>query len=274
MEFLSADVAALARPTEEELGAYLDARPAMFRVDSRCSFSQVFLDRQAQGGALEAQAAKLLAALEAPGSTLDTQPLGDSRMLPARLDDAARSDVEAQFGAGFAAHMEELEPGRWHWPVESAYGPHLVRVERRTAGRAPAPVEAAIALSIVFVAGEILQRGRGRSGLTLRWPWSVSFTFGLLHGLGFAGALHEVGLPQHYIPVALAFFSFGVELGQLAFVAAVLLTLGAGRRALEALRTRAGLPLPPAAALETVCAYGIGGMAAFWLVERTVNFLP
>jgi hydrogenase/urease accessory protein HupE len=136
------------------------------------------------------------------------------------------------------------------------------------------PVEAAIALSIVFVAGEILQRRRGRSGLTLRWPWSVSFTFGLLHGLGFAGALHEVGLPQRDILLALAFFSVGVELGQLAFVAAVLVTLGAGRRALVALRARADLPMPAPAALESVCAYGIGGLAAFWLVGRTVSFLP
>lgn len=141
MEFLGADVAALVEPTDEELAAYLDAHPATFRVDARFTFRQVFLDRQARGAALDAQAAELLAALEAPGSTLDAESLGDSRMLPARLVDAPRSEVDAQFGAGFAARLEELEPGRWHWPVESAYGPHVVHMERRVSGRKPALAE-------------------------------------------------------------------------------------------------------------------------------------
>ena len=84
------------------------------------------------------------------------------------------------------------------------------------------PVEAAIALSIVLVAAEILNARRGNPSLTARWPWVVAFSFGLLHGFGFAGALAEVGLPQHAIPVALLFFNVGVEIGQLVFVAAVL----------------------------------------------------
>jgi len=88
------------------------------------------------------------------------------------------------------------------------------------------PVEATIALSIVFVAGEVVHGLRGRPGLTARAPWLVAFSFGLLHGLGFAGALAEVGLPQKAIPLALLTFNVGVELGQLAFVAAVLV-LGA-----------------------------------------------
>lgn len=62
-------------------------------------------------------------------------------MLPTHVDDATQSEVEAQFGPGFAARLEELEPGRWHWPIESAYGPHLVRLERRTSGRIPALAE-------------------------------------------------------------------------------------------------------------------------------------
>ena len=77
------------------------------------------------------------------------------------------------------------------------------------------PVEAAIALSIVFVAGEIIRARQCKPGLTQRYPWVVAFTFGLLHGLGFAGALVEVGLPQLSIPVALLFFNVGVEIGQL-----------------------------------------------------------
>ena len=84
------------------------------------------------------------------------------------------------------------------------------------------PVEATIALSILFVAREIALAQRGGSGLTQRWPWVISFTFGLLHGFGFAGALSEVGLPAHAIPFALLFFNVGVEIGQLIFVFAVL----------------------------------------------------
>src|ERR1700704_6362489 len=84
------------------------------------------------------------------------------------------------------------------------------------------PVEATIALSIMLVSVEILNARRGKPSVTARLPWLVAFSFGLLHGLGFAGALAEVGLPQHAIPVALLFFNLGVEIGQLAFVAAVL----------------------------------------------------
>ena len=88
------------------------------------------------------------------------------------------------------------------------------------------PVEAMIALSIVFVAAEIIHGLRGRPGLTARAPWVVAFSFGLLHGFGFAGALAEVGLPEKAIPVALLTFNVGVELGQLIFVAVVLASSG------------------------------------------------
>ena len=84
------------------------------------------------------------------------------------------------------------------------------------------PVEATIALSIVFVAAEIVHQRGGREGITARAPWVVAFTFGLLHGFGFAGALSEIGLPQGDIPLALLFFNVGVEVGQLLFIAAVL----------------------------------------------------
>ena len=84
------------------------------------------------------------------------------------------------------------------------------------------PIEAAIALSIVLVAVEIVNERRGQPSFAARWPWLIAFCFGLLHGFGFAGALAEVGLPHHAIPVALLFFNLGVEAGQLAFVAVVL----------------------------------------------------
>jgi hypothetical protein len=82
-------------------------------------------------------------------------------------------------------------------------------------------------LSIVFVAAEIVHGRRGRRGLTERFPWIVAFTFGLLHGLGFAGALSEIGLPQSAIPLALLCFNVGVEVGQLLFVFATVVALKA-----------------------------------------------
>ena len=91
------------------------------------------------------------------------------------------------------------------------------------------PVEACIALSIVFVASEIVHARQGWQGWTERWPWIVAFTFGLLHGFGFAGALNAVGLPQTAIPVALLFFNVGVEIGQLLFIAAILSIMALGR---------------------------------------------
>jgi hydrogenase/urease accessory protein HupE len=102
------------------------------------------------------------------------------------------------------------------------------------------PVEASIALSIVFVAAEIIHSRQGRKGLTERFPRIVAFTFGLLHGFGFAGALSEVGLPQSAIPTALLFFNVGVEIGQLLFIASVLAVLALSRRFLS----RLGLPQP------------------------------
>ena len=108
---------------------------------------------------------------------------------------------------------------------------HSITLAAATLGfiRVPtAPVEATIALSIVFLASELV-RDEGRRGVVARYyPWLVAFSFGLLHGLGFAGALAEVGLPQGEIPLALFAFNVGVELGQLAFVTAVL-TFGASR---------------------------------------------
>jgi hydrogenase/urease accessory protein HupE len=133
------------------------------------------------------------------------------------------------------------------------------------------PVEATIALSIVLVSVEILNARGGKPSLTTRLPWLVAFSFGLLHGFGFAGALAEVGLPQHAIPVALLFFNLGVELGQLAFVAAVLTAGGLFRTAM-ALRLEPALIQRTVNRLEVIAAYAIGTVATFWLIERTSAF--
>ena len=93
------------------------------------------------------------------------------------------------------------------------------------------PVEALIALSILLVAAEAVRMRRGETSLAITWPWVVAFAFGLLHGFGFAGALRELGLPQGDIPLALFSFNVGVEIGQLIFVAAILLAFRALRSA-------------------------------------------
>jgi hydrogenase/urease accessory protein HupE len=125
-----------------------------------------------------------------------------------------------------------------------------------------APVEAVIALSIVFVAVEIANLRRGRVALTARAPWVVAFAFGLLHGLGFAGALSEVGLPEGHIPLALLFFNVGVEIGQLLFVAVVLGIIALVRHARIAWPRWADM-VPP---------YAIGSVAMFWVIERVASF--
>src|SRR4051795_4136769 len=130
------------------------------------------------------------------------------------------------------------------------------------------PVEACIALSILFVAREIVQMDRGRSGFTARWPWVVSFAFGLMPGFGFAGALAQVGLPQSSIPTALLFFNVGVEMGQLLFVGAVLTVIAVGWRAAQRLR------LPETAWLWRVAPYAIGGGARVLAPRRPTRVCP
>jgi hypothetical protein len=125
------------------------------------------------------------------------------------------------------------------------------------------PVEAVIALSIVFVAAEIVRSHHGLESITARAPWLVAFTFGLMHGLGFAGGLNDAGLPVAHIPTALLFFSVGVEAGHFLFIGAVL--------SMMALVGRIRIPIPRW--IELVPPYAIGAIAMFWVVQRTVSFL-
>jgi hydrogenase/urease accessory protein HupE len=121
-----------------------------------------------------------------------------------------------------------------------------------------APVEAVIALSIMFVAAETIRPRRHENDLVSKAPWVIAFAFGLLHGLGFGGALKEIGLPQSDVPLALLTFNLGVEAGQLLFVFAVLGLKAVIDRALT-------VKLPWA---RTVAGYGIGSLAAVWFVQR------
>ena len=123
------------------------------------------------------------------------------------------------------------------------------------------PVEVVIALSIVFLASEFMKNIEGKQTMTSKKPWIVAFTFGLLHGFGFAGALADIGLPQTEIPLALAFFNIGVELGQIIFVIFML-----GVIYLINLKK----DWPPV--LEKIPAYAIGSLAGFWMVERIAGF--
>ena len=126
------------------------------------------------------------------------------------------------------------------------------------------PVEAIIALSIVFVASEIVRTRAGRPGIMVRAPWIVAFAFGLMHGLGFAGGLKEAGLPVGHIPTALLFFSVGVELGHFLFIGVVLSLIGAVRR----------LHIPSASPRwgKLIAPYGIGSVAMFWVIQRIASF--
>jgi len=125
------------------------------------------------------------------------------------------------------------------------------------------PLNACIALSIVFVAVEIVKQRRGEVGLTARYPWAVAGVFGLVHGIGFAGALAGLGLERRLLPAALLSFNIGVEIGQLAFVLLVLALMWAHRR-LQTVLPRWGELLP---------AYAIGSVAMFWFIGRLVRVL-
>ncbi|MCX7350420.1 MAG: HupE/UreJ family protein [Alphaproteobacteria bacterium] len=125
------------------------------------------------------------------------------------------------------------------------------------------PVEATIALSIAFVASELIKMKPGERRLSEAYPWVVAFSFGLLHGFGFAGALTEIGLPQKDVPLALLTFNLGVEAGQLMFVGFVLLLYAA-------VRTVTTIPLTKA---RVAGAYVIGTIAIGWFLERLAGFV-
>jgi hydrogenase/urease accessory protein HupE len=143
---------------------------------------------------------------------------------------------------------------------------HSITLAIATLGYARAPLpplNAAIALSILFLGPEIVRSLRGETSLTIRYPWIVAFLFGLLHGFGFASGLSTTGMPKAELPLALLFFNVGVELGQLVFVA---MALGLERsfRVLEIRWPRA---------VEALPGYAVGSLGAYWTIQRTVILL-
>jgi PPIC-type PPIASE domain len=141
MEFVTDDVVAQAQPTDDELSAYLQAHPDLFRMQRQCTFSHVYLNPEKHGENLARDTAQLLARLNQAGGKADVSALGDSFLLEHTLAAAPSSEVAKQFGEKFAAKLDELAPGQWQGPVESGYGVHLVFVSERTEGRLPALAE-------------------------------------------------------------------------------------------------------------------------------------
>jgi hydrogenase/urease accessory protein HupE len=140
---------------------------------------------------------------------------------------------------------------------------HSITLAIATLGYAEAPLpplNAAIALSILFLGPEIVRVWRGETSFTIRHPWIVAFAFGLLHGFGFASGLTSMGLPRAEIPLALLLFNVGVEVGQIAFVGLVLL-LERSFRTLEIRWPRFAAPLP---------GYVVGTLGAYWTIQRTL----
>ena len=143
---------------------------------------------------------------------------------------------------------------------------HSLTLAVATLGYASAPLpplNAAIALSILFLGPEIVRVWRGETSFTIRYPWVVAFAFGLLHGFGFASGLKATGLPQADIAWALLLFNVGVELGQLFFVF-LMLAMAWSFRQLEIRWPRWALALP---------GYTVGTLGAFWTIQRTAILL-
>ena len=168
----------------------------------------------------------------------------------------------------FALILLIRDRSRLVWTITAFTIAHSITLAAASLGWvdvSPPPVEAVIALSIVFLAYELALPPEARDPVAERFPWVVSFAFGLIHGLGFAGALREIGLPEGDIPLALFSFNVGVELGQILFVVLVLTVFAAAKRLYPALRDIS-------APLTRATSYGIGGVAAFWVIERIAAF--
>jgi len=137
MEFISEDVASQAEPTDEELRYYLAKHPDKFRLERSFTFSHVYLNPERRGDSLIRDVERVLTELNKGGGNSDVAGLGDNFLLDREFKAASQSEVAKVFGEQFAAQLSQLEPGRWHGPIESGYGVHLVFVHERTEGYIP-----------------------------------------------------------------------------------------------------------------------------------------
>jgi len=141
MEFIANDLAAPPEPTDAQLKEFLTNHPDLFRIESRITVRQVFLNPAQRGDALQRDAARMLAELNRPGTTADFRTLGDTTMLNSEIVNVPVSEVARQFGEEFSRQVEQMPTGRWQGPVTSGYGDHLVLVADWTPGRMPALAE-------------------------------------------------------------------------------------------------------------------------------------
>jgi hypothetical protein len=206
------------------------------------------------------------------------RPSSPSVVLQATPGAGARALSYASLGVGhiaqgidhllFVLGLLLIVDGRWRLltTISAFTLAHSLTLAAATLGVAevPAlPLNAVIALSILFLGPEIVRARQGGMTLTIRYPWLVAFAFGLLHGFGFASGLSASGLPHGEIPVALLLFNVGVELGQVAFVMLVLAIMRAFRQ----------LEIRWPAWTERMPGYVVGSLGAFWTIERTAILL-
>ena len=302
LEFLAKDLVALTPPTEEELLVYFDEHLPRYQEPTLYTFTQVFFNPDKRGDATleDAEAARLT--LIAQGDAIeDPGALGDGLMLIQLQDGSQHSAILRPSAPRFEIPLEasKLKVAGDYWLLGTVHilegADHLLFVlalllivtglgqlikaitaftiaHSITLALATlelvklpaAPTEAIIALSILFLAVEIVHKHDGKIGITERWPWVVAFLFGLFHGLGFAGALAEIGVPQTEVPLALFMFNVGVESGQLLFISVVLSLITLLQRLPLAIPQRAWRIMP----------YSIGGLAAYWTIDRVLSFIP
>jgi hypothetical protein len=137
LEFLSADLGGQALPSEEQLRGYLAEHPDPFRREMRLTWTHVFLSPRRAGATGPDAVQRLLAALNGPGGDRAAQEAGDPFLLPFDFEAVATADIARLFGDDFAGALAALEPGRWHGPIASGYGAHLVLVRQRIPGSVP-----------------------------------------------------------------------------------------------------------------------------------------
>jgi hydrogenase/urease accessory protein HupE len=217
----------------------------------------------------------------ANGQTIQRILKPDDPALTVQLQGAGKVPVPAYLTLGiehiltgfdhlsFVLGLLLLVHGRWRLlqTITAFTVAHSITLAAASLGyvNVSAPViESLVALSIVFIAVELVGAYRGQKGLTSRQPWLIALTFGLLHGFAFAGSLAEIGLPPDNIPGALLLFNIGVELGQLLFVVSVLAIIQVSH----------ALPWRFERHARWAAAYGIGALAAYWMIERVHVLIP